>query len=488
MRATGKPQNSAVVEDFTLSSVPMSQRRDNLTMGLLWITMVTGFPTVLAGFTWYKEGLTLTQCLTFAFLSCALMMAYFVPSCLLGARSGLTYALLSRKVFGRWGSRLVSFNLVWIAMGWYGLTAIFLTHGLQGIYHLNVPTMWIAMGLALLMAFNNFFGFSGVANFARYAAAPILILWVGFAFFKAGVTCPATVWSEPAHVTGAHALTIVSSFVIGYASWGNEADYWRFGKPKVKGLVPPLLVALLIGQFFFPLTGWMMARISGVTDYAQATRLMDQFAFGGVSLIAAVVLIVCYFAVNDSCLYGAINALENVKAMSRKQVVTILTIAGMIAAAMLSGIHESFEKIAGVSCIFLPSATIIIMAEIFWLQKIVKDNVEDIRYVPSFEELPAVRWAAVTALTLGCAVGVATSGILPGTEAMHVGVPALQAWLTAFISYSALRLTVDNPAFNAGGKTNIPYLQSLRKPSSRPQSRPAHTFHDHEESEKSLRS
>jgi cytosine permease len=437
--------------DFTHSSVPMRARRDSLTMGLLWITMVTGFPTVLTGFSWFKEGLTLPQVLTYALVSCGIMMMYFVPACWLGARSGLTYCLLSRKVFGAWGSRLVSFNLVWIAMCWYGLTAIFMAEGLQGIYHLDIPLHWLAMGFAVLMAFNNFFGFSGVANFARYAAGPILILWVGFTFFKAVTVCPSTVWTEPATVSGARALTLVSAFVIGYAAWGNEADYWRFGKPSVKGIALPLAVALAVGQFIFPVTGWMLARISGVSEYGAATRLMDNFAFGGISLIAALVLVVCYFAVNDSCLYGAITALENVKQMSRRKVVAWLTLAGVIASGLLANVTKNFEQIASVSCIFLPSATIIILLELFVLSRSSMGNDAELKRVPTFEELPAVRWSAVASLVLGCAVGVMTAGIVPGTDSWHVGVPALQAWITCMVSYVVLRKTVDRRSASADG-------------------------------------
>jgi purine-cytosine permease-like protein len=341
-------------------------------------------------------------------------------------------------------------------MCWYGLTAIFMAEGIQGIYHLNIPLHALAMGFAVLMAFNNFFGFSGVANFARYAAGPILILWVGLTFFKAATVCPATVWTEPTTVSSARALTLVSAFVIGYAAWGNEADYWRFGKTNLKGIAMPLALALAVGQFIFPVTGWMMARISGVTDYGAATRLMDNFAFGGVSLVAALVLLVCYFAVNDSCLYGAITALENVKTMQRQKVVGALTVFGVLAAGLLSGVTKNFEQIASVSCIFLPSATIIILLELFVLSRSTLGQDAELTRVPTFEELPPVRWSAVIALVFGCTVGVMTAGIVPGTESLHVGVPALQAWVACIVSYVLLRKTVDRRSPGSAGGSPAP--------------------------------
>lgn len=427
-------RHSAAGEDHATGVVPLCERRGGLTMGLLWITMVTGFPTVLVGFEWYKAGLTLPQIMSAAFVSCLILLAYTAPAALLGAISGQTYGLLSRGVFGLWGSRLVSLNLVWIAIGWYGLTAFFLAESLIGLFHWSVPTAVLAAGLAVVMAVNNFFGFTGVANFARYLAAPVLIGWVVYTFARAALGCPASVWSEPHVVAIPQALTMVSSFVIGYGAWGNEADYWRYGKPGLLKTLIPLGVAIAIGQLIFPATGWMMARMTGVTDYSAAVELMNNYAFGGVPLIAAAVLTVAYVAVNDSCLYGIINALESVREMPRQFVVSGIALAGAATAFALSGYARAFESVASLSCIFLPCATVIMMAEHFILARAFGLRA-DFSRVPSPAELPPARLAAVVALCGGCLAGLITCGLIPGTEGLKVGVPSLQAWLLALGLY-----------------------------------------------------
>jgi purine-cytosine permease-like protein len=291
--------------------------------------------------------------------------------------------------------------------------------------------------LAILMAFNNFFGFSGVANFARYLAGPMLVVWVLYTFYKATGTCTGAVWQVTGHASAPQALMLVSSFVIGYSVWGNEADYWRFGKPSRRQILLPLLAAVMIGEVLFPVTGWLLAYMTGITDYAHATSLMNSYAFGGFSLIAAAVLIISYVAVNDSSLYGAINALQNIAPIPRKRMVTALAIAGSIAAGILCGRSKSFEEVASLSCVVLPSATVIIVAELMLFGK--KAKADELSHVPQFHELPKVRWSAVIALIVGCSTGVITSGLVPGTEALHVGVPALQAWAAALILYVILR-------------------------------------------------
>jgi cytosine permease len=401
--------------------------------------MVTGFPSVLIGFDWYKSGITLPQVLQCILLSFVILLAYSVPAAHLGSRTGQTYGLLSRSAFGKWGSWLVSINLVWVATSWYGLSAIYLAEGLKGLYQWQIPTAVVAGVLALVMAFNNFFGFTGIANFARYLAAPILIAWVGYTFLKASFSCPSAVLSVHPHVSFGSALTSVSAFIVGFSVWGNEADYWRYGKPRMMNSVIPLVVTLFVGQLVFPVTGWMLACMTGITDYASATALMNQYAFGGVTLIAAIVLAVTYFAMNDSSLYGAINALENVRDLPRRKVVSLLTLGGVLVAVGLADNSKGFEIVAALSSIVLPCATVVMMAEWFIVSRVLNVGADYTR-VLSINELPPLRLPALVALVVGCLIGVATSGIIPGTDAWRVGVCSLQGWLTTLVVYLPLRL------------------------------------------------
>jgi len=424
--------------DHLNGAVPLSQRRGSLTMGLLWLTMVTCFPNVLAGFQWFKEGMNIQQVIWGVIASCGIIMLYSIPACYLGAKCGLTYTMLSRSVFGSLGARLMSINVIWISIGWYALNAIFLADGIRGLFNLNVPQVWFAAVMAILMAFNNFFGFSGVANFARFLAAPVLLLWVGFAFFKSCGACPVSVWHEASTVTNSHALTTVSAFVIGIACWGNEPDYWRFGKVKWMFSVIPLLVSLFVGQIIFPITGWMMARISGVTDFASATRLMNDYVFGGMALVSAAALIINYVAVNDSGLYASINAVENLKEIPRKFCVGLLAVLAAAATVMLFGYKQNFEAVAALSSIVLPCATVIMVAEGFII-KALWGKAEDLSVVVEYKELPAIRWAAVAALTIGTVVATINSGFLPGTESLAWGVPSLHGWLISLVLYVLFR-------------------------------------------------
>jgi cytosine permease len=425
-------------DDHSNDVVPLDERRGPVTLGLLWITMVCGFPSVLAGFEWFKAGLTMTQTLQAVGLSCLLLMAYMLPSCYLGAKSGMTYSLLSRQIFGSWGSRLVSANLVWVSIAWYGLTASFLATALKDLYHLDTPMWLLGAILAVLMGFNNYFGFSGIANFARYFAAPVMMAWVAFTFFKALVSCPVSVLKVAPTIPFSQALGIVSSFIVGYSVWGNEADYWRYGKPSKMLTTLPLAASLLVGQFIFPITGWMLARVTGVVDADAATNLMTTYSFGGITILSALVLAVSYFATNDSSLYGTINGIQNIHHFPRRKTVTVLTILGASTAALMPNAAQAFAAIAGISSFFLPCATVVMLVEYLCFCR-TQSELDKFHTVKPMEDLPAVNLAAVIALFSGYIVGITTCGLIPALEQWHIGLCSLQSWLTCSVVYFVLR-------------------------------------------------
>lgn len=428
-------------EDFAHEAVPLGERRGPVTMTLLWITMVTALPTVLIGFEWYKKGLSLSQVIICSVLSSTLLLLYSLPASWMGAKSGLTYGLLARQVFGLWGTRLASFHAIWLMLAWYALDAVLLADALKGLFHLNWHAPVFAAILCMVMAVNNFFGFQGVANFARYFAAPLLILWVVLTFCKALPTCPVETLSMGSQVSFMSAMTIVSSFVIGFGVWGNEADYWRYSKVKKSYLLWSFAVSLMVGEVIFPVTGWMVARLSGITDYMQATNYMNAYSFGGVAIFAALVVFANYCAANDSNMYGMINNLENIAPVKQKPGVFLLAASSAVLAFWLStaGSAGSLTSIANLNCVILPVMTVIMFTELFVVKKYwLKD--EDISAVLPLETLPQFKWPALIASSLGVCVGVGTAGVIPGLERFNVGICSVQAWLVGGFLYLLLRM------------------------------------------------
>ncbi len=433
-------ENQQSDEEFSVTAVPLTHRKDPVSMSLLWLTMVTQFPSVLIGFTWFKEGFTFTQVIVCTLLSCVLLMAYTVPAAFLGAISGQTYAVLSRTVFGRWGSRIISLNLIWIFVGWYTVLALCLADELSDLIPIKLSLALSAALLSFLMAFNNFFGFSGVANFARFVAAPLLLIWVAISLFKAMPADPSGLIAAVPVKSDWQALCSISSFVVGFSVWGNEPDYWRYAKPKLSHSVFPLLASLLIGVVLFPVAGWLFAHSSGITESAQATAFLTKYSMGGITILAILIISAAYFAANDSNMYGSINALENLRKMPQKSTVFVLAFIGAILAYILagSGATKALEGICSLNSVILPMPTVVMVCEWFFLTKIQKAP-PFFKEIPSFDSLPPVRWPSFWAAMAGMVAGLASSGMIPGCDFLAGGIPSIQSWLLAALVFFILR-------------------------------------------------
>src|SRR6185437_485656 len=319
-----------------------------------------------------------------------------------------------------------------IFIGFYGLVALLLADAIGSLFHTNVPSWAMAGVFALLMALNNFFGFKGVANFARFLAAPVIICWILYTFMKAAPICPTSVWSETGSQSFICALGTISSFVIGFAVWGNEADYWRYGKPRVGYAIWPLIIALGLGQVMFPVTGWMVARIFSITDFSAATAFMNYYSFGGVAIAGAIAFFASYFASNDSNLFGSATALEALAGIRHRYAVALIAILGaaMALAMSLLGVSKAVESMVSLNSVILPVATLLVIAE--WLLS-TRGGARTFSRAGNSK-------AAVIALCAGITVGVATSGVLPGTAFMHIGIPWLQSWLLSLAIFVPMRL------------------------------------------------
>lgn len=429
------------MDNPVLKPIPFTERRSPITMALLWLTMVTSFPAVLAGFAWYRQGIGFNQLIYCSAISILLLLLYSVPACELGARTGLGYCALGRTIFGRWGAMLLVINLIWLFVAWYGLTAVLMAQAVINLFHQHLPLIWLSVICALLMSFNNFFGFKGVANFARFLGGPVLIVWVGYVFLKALNSPVVAINPHLYHPTNVYALNIISSFIIGFAVWGNEQDYWRYAKPGIWRSMIPLMVSFAVGQVVFPMAGWLIGRASSGIDFESTTAFMSNYCFGSIAIIGLLIITADYFSTNDSSLFGCAAALETIKPLSHSLSVAIFALAGTFVAALLSltDMAESLSAMVSLNCIILPIPTIIMLIE-WWLRQQVFHAETSFDTASDLATLPAVRWTAIIALFAGLTVGIATSGLIPAFEFCHFGICSLQAWLTSIVVYILLRV------------------------------------------------
>jgi hypothetical protein len=246
---------------------------------------------------------------------------------------------------------------------------------------------------------------------------------------------------------------------VGNATWGNEADFFRFANPSKLQTAIPLIVSVFIGEILFPATGWLLARISNAVDVGTFTKFMNDYSFGNAPWITAAVLTIAYFALNDGNLYGAVNGLEDFWKAKRHHLVLALVAIGSLFSVVLSHYSNALDTVAIFSAVLLPCATVIIMYEYYFAHKIANKKLSFqslqnlLVWVQPDDYKPAsFCWSALIALFSGWVVAVATSGAFPQLAALHSGVWILYSWGSSFAVYGLLRLIVMRLAI----KSTIP--------------------------------
>src|SRR5919201_1462133 len=302
--------DESIRHDYSTSGtgiVPLDRRRPMWHFMGLWTTFVAGFSYMFLGFEIHDGGHSLASTVGITLLGYGLYVAYALVGSYLGSRTGQTHALLTRSVFGSAGSVIVSLFVLIAPLGWVAFQAnllVTLWNGFYGWGHVFTLTLLFA-GVMIL---NNLLGFTGISVFARYLVTPILILWCVYMLIKAFATDSGSLGGTPHG--GGLPLWVAITAVIGFAMWGNEPDFWRFGKPRFWWPLPTYLFAAL-WFVLFTMAGWMMEQLAGTTDTAAAFRFTVHYSLFGAFWLAWIIATVSQFAINDGNYYESVNAGQN---------------------------------------------------------------------------------------------------------------------------------------------------------------------------------
>jgi purine-cytosine permease-like protein len=427
-------------DDYTTSVVPVDKRRSNRKMFLTFVSLQATFPTLFIGYVARSQGLSLAQLALAMGIGAATMTAYCIGSANLGATTGQTHTLLTRTIFGRWGSQIVSLLMIVVAVGFYAFQARFLMEQLGGILSISSPTLW-AFVIALLMMVNTLFGFKGVAGFASYVAAPIALTWGAWALIKILVTGHGHNLLAAPTTASTASVMVVTGLLVGANTWGNEPDLFRYSKTSPQWNVPTLVAGYAVGAFLFPITGYLYAVLSNTADFGPSIHYFSSVSLFGLTGLAVIFFSVNAFAGNDGNLYISVNALQNlignVAGWKRTYTVLLCGAAGALLTTVMGHLEKSFFIMAGISAITIPTATTIMVMDRFVVPRLFGLH-RSTEQVTPWSRAGQANVVAIVALLTATAVGSYTGGLIPGLSGFGtttIGFPALQAWLLASVVY-----------------------------------------------------
>jgi purine-cytosine permease-like protein len=407
--------NESVRHDYSTSEsgiVPLTKRRPAWHFAGLWTTFAAGFSFLFLGFELH-DGHSLASVAGIATLGFVLYVTYAMFGSYLGSRTGQTHALLTRSVFGVAGSWIVSAFVLIAPLGWVGFQAGLMVQIWDGLYGWD-HVFWLTLAFGGIMILNNLLGFTGISVFARYFVTPLIIVWVLYLVIKGFAVDSDRLDGTPPGPGFPYWSAVAA--VIGFAMWGNEPDVWRYGKPRFWWPLPTYIFA---GFWFvlFTVAGWMMAQLSGSTDFGAQFKFIADYSLFGAFWLAWILATLSQFAINDANFYESVNAGQNLIGGWRhwRRPFTCLIVAGGgVVAAWLVNYHflNGWFKVAGFLAISVPCATVIMAIDHFLLPKLFGIS-RPLTKVPSWGEVGTINVPAVVALLISVFYGAVGLALFP---------------------------------------------------------------------------
>jgi purine-cytosine permease-like protein len=436
----------SIKHDYSTSEtgvVPLDRRRPMWHFMGLWTTFVAGFSYMFLGFEIRGGGHSLASTIAITLIGYGLYVAYAMVGSYLGSRTGQTHALLTRSVFGLVGSWVVSAFILVAPLGWVGYQANLLAVLWDGFYGWGA-IFTLTLLLAGVMILNNLLGFTGISVFARYLVTPLLILWCVYMVLKALISDGGKLGGTP-HGSGLPFWVAVVA-VIGFSMWGNEPDFWRFGRPSFSWPLPTYVFAA-VWFLLFTIAGWIMAQLAGTDDSAAVFRYTVHYSLFGWFWLAFIIATISQFAINDGNYYESVNAGQNMIGGWRRwrRVYTCLIIAGGgVIAADLVNFHflNGWFKVASFLAVTVPSATVIMAVDHFVLPRAYRIS-RPLLKVPAWEDAGLLNWPATLSLLAAVFFGVTgtaswPNGWLESAPPNAWGPVPLESWAIAGAGYLAL--------------------------------------------------
>ena len=325
-----------------------------------------------------------------------------------GAKTGLSMDLLSKKAFGEKGSYLSSAMISFTQIGWFGVgIAMFAIPVSAEIFGGSTFAKWALVIIAgVCMTASAYFGIKSL-TLISYIAVPLVAILGTVAMIMAVNQGNGTIIDQFAASSGS--LTVIggAGLVIGSFVSGGTAtpNFTRFAKNATIGTVATV-IAFFIGNslmFFFGAISYIFV---GGNDIFEVMIRLNLF------YMALLVLGLNIWTTNDNALYTAGLGLANIFHQKKKPMVLISGIIGTLLSVWLY--YNFCNWLNVLNCTLPPVGAILILS--YFLNKEVYEK-----------DLPTeqVNWFAVAGVILGAIVA----------NVVSIGISSINGMIVAVICY-----------------------------------------------------
>lgn len=373
--------------DYADSAVPAHSRRGFVTMFMIML----GF-TFFSASMWVGQemaaGLDFWGFIKALLLGGVILGAYTGLLGYVGAETGLSLDLLSKRAFGEKGSYISSALTSFTQIGWFGVgVAMFAIPVARELFGGSAAVQWILILIAgACMTASAYFGIKSL-TIISYIAVPLVAVLGTIAMIMAVKQGDGTIIDQFAASSGSLSVIGGAGLAIGSFVSGGTAtpNFTRFAKNGKQGTIATV-VAFFIGNslmFFFGAISYIFV---GGNDIFEVMIRLNLF------YLAILVLGLNIWTTNDNALYTAGLGLANIFNKRKKPMVLI---SGVIGTLLSVWLYYNFCGWLNILNCTLPPVGIILVISYFMNKK---------AYDTDTFEIVTVNWFAVVGVIVGAVV------------------------------------------------------------------------------------
>ena len=343
--ASSRGKSVEILEDFSLQAVPLEKRRSWVNLAVVWVGIAVVMSAIFRGMMVGMGLGKIPSVLLSYLLGEILLIAMMVLTGFIGARTGLSTPLIANHSFGRSGSLIISISIALSLMGWFGVQAALFARTIQYFFDLNLYLPYLSLLCGLVMTIPAIFGIRGLSTLSWIASPFLMIIFIigvvkiGFQFLPSEVLKGLALAHSPDPyplTIGASASIVAGGFIVGATT---SSDIFRYAKPKFREIILAATIAMSVSAFLH-VVGSVLSMSTGIY-HERLPELIISPEYLGFGFIGFLALLFAQWTTNDSNIYSAVLALNNIFRWKRWK---LTIIAGFIASLLAAlGILERLE-------------------------------------------------------------------------------------------------------------------------------------------------
>lgn len=409
--------------DYAFCKIPDDKRKSYWSLTIVWTGYVFVITSMMAG-GGLSAGLGFRDIVLVSLIGNVFLGAIATMVSYLSGREGLSFALLTRYSFGRGGSRIASFFVPAVNLGWYIIQSAVYGHFIALICGFGDFGEYICMmASAVVMGIFAFVGMNAIAILGYVSIPAIAFLSVATSFRASEVAggfdkILAHVPSDPISIS-VGVTVVIGTWILSTCTC--IADIMRFAKTP-KGAIAASLTGLVFGNTLMIVCGALAA--IAVNDFDLPNVLLTM----GLLIPSFILMTTNIFTTNAANLYSNSLNLANSFRMSRKKMIVILLVVAALATLVKPyQIGKLFVFLEFLGNVVPPLAGIII-ADSFIVRKLRFPDLSSQDGISQWNISAFVAWAAAFLLSM----------VLP------LGLPALVSLIASIILYPVFNRVIPS--------------------------------------------